>query len=154
MRISHKFKFVLLSNPRCGSTSVRTALTPYSEIKSKSVYPYHHHTGARALKAHFEKKGWNWEDYTTITTLRNPWDRAVSIWHYGLKNPKSVWNKHCSVSSNFHEFVVGLPGFMKNVVYAGGHLKAGQKGMSLSEFAYSSDGEKLIDHILPIETNL
>lgn len=152
MRISHKHKFIFLSNPRCGSTSVRQMLAKYSDISSTSEYPYHHHTGARGLKNNFELNGWAWEEYTSITTIRNPWDRVVSIYHYGKRNPKSVWNKLYSKASSFEEFVTMLPKFLDKNVYSGGHKKAGQRGISIAEFAYSIDGEKLIDNILPIET--
>jgi hypothetical protein len=126
-------------------------LSKYSDITSASEYPYHHHTGARALKAHFEDTGWNWNEYVTITTIRNPWDRVVSIYHYAKKNSKSVWNKHYSKSNNFDDFVNFLPDFLNKVVYAGGHLRAGQRGISIKEFGYSVEGEQLINYILPIE---
>lgn len=151
MRISHKHKFIFLSNPRCGSTSIRQMLAKYSDISSISEYPYHHHTGARGLYNNFEANGWIWDEYLSITTIRNPWDRVVSIYHYGKRNPKSVWNELYSKTKSFDEFVIMLPNFLNKVVYAGGHKKAGQNGISISEFGFSEQGEKLIEHILPIE---
>ena len=148
MRISHKHKFVFLSNPRCGSTSIRSILKKYSDILSTRGYPYYHHTGARELKRHFEEQGWNWEEYTIITTIRNPWDRVVSIWHYGQKKRGSIWHEHCNSCKNFHDFVIGLPDFLDSRVYCN---RTGMKGISIDEFAYSVEGHKLVNHILPIE---
>ncbi|WP_367268204.1 sulfotransferase family 2 domain-containing protein [uncultured Thiohalocapsa sp.] len=78
MRISHQHRFVFLSNPQSGSTSIRIALDPYSDIKSSTEFPYHHHTNARRLKEHFLKQGWDWNSYFKFTTVRNPWDRMVA----------------------------------------------------------------------------
>ena len=127
-------------------------LAEYSDISSVSKYPYHHHTGARALKAHFETMNWRWSQYTSITTIRNPWDRVVSIFHYGKRQFNSVWHKHYSKNNDFHSFISNLPDFLTKVVYSGVHLRAGQRGIDISEFAYSTDREQLVDHILPIET--
>ena len=93
MRISHQHKFVFLANPQSGSTSIRKLLDPYSEIKSSTQFPYHHHVNAPSLRKHFQEMDWEWEDYLKFTTIRNPWDKMVGRYFYGLKNPKSIWHE-------------------------------------------------------------
>lgn len=139
MRISHQHRFVFLSNPQSGSTSIRTALDPYSEIKSSAEFPYHHHTNARKLKEHFEEQGWDWERYFKFTTVRNPWDRMVARYYYGLSNPKSVWHKPATDAGSFAKFL-DHPMILKS-----------SPNSTLQVFAYSTEGTCLVDEILKLE---
>ncbi len=95
MRISHKYKFVFLSKPRCGSESIRKALNPYSDIFSKGNHPYHHHTPALQLKLHFDKMGWSWSEYFKFISIRNPWELVVSFYHYAKPDINGIyfWEK-------------------------------------------------------------
>ena len=85
MRISHRHRFVFLSNAKCGSESIRKILDPYSDVFSdhKNRFPYNHHMAAREMKDHFEQMGWDWSQYFVFTTIRNPWDRVCSHYHHG-----------------------------------------------------------------------
>jgi hypothetical protein len=96
MRISHRYKFVFISKPRCASTTVRKLLDPFSDIVSSQSHPYHHHTTASRLKAHFAEIGWDWERYFKFITLRNPWTMLVSLYHFGLPdtNGKYFWQRY------------------------------------------------------------
>lgn len=129
-------------------------LAPYADISSTAHYPYHHHTGARGLHRQFKGIGWDWSSYTILTTIRNPWDRLVSMWHYAQQNPHSIWHQHFLKRTSFPNFVHGLQDFLDTKVYheGGGHRIAGQTGIGIEHFAYSEIGEKLVTHILPIET--
>lgn len=82
MRISHKYRFVFISKPRCASTYVRAVLDPFSDIKSSSQPPFHHHATAMELKEYFAASGWNWKDYFVFTTVRNPWEMIVSYYTF------------------------------------------------------------------------
>lgn len=150
MRISHRHKFVFLSNPRCGSTSLRSVLDPWSDIVSGMEYPYRHVTNARALRRHFQKMGWDWETYTVFTTIRNPWDRVVSLFHFGLQTPTSIWSVLArQVDNDFERFVCGLADFLV-WVYETYHKPTGQTNIAIDQFAF--DGPKcLVNHIIPIE---
>ena len=77
MRISHKLKFIFFSIPRTASESIRSALDPYSDIKSEPKGLYHNHITALALRNHFNEMGWVWDDYFKFAFVRNPWDRFV-----------------------------------------------------------------------------
>jgi len=91
MRISHKHKFIFLSKPKCASESIREKLNKFSDIKSEGKYPYHHHTTAFELRMHFNAMGWNWDEYFSFTTIRNPWDMIVSLYHYGKPDKNGLY---------------------------------------------------------------
>ncbi len=96
MRISHKYKFIFISKPRCASTTVRKILDPFSDIISSSEAPYHHHATALELKLHFDEKGWNWNDYFVFTTVRNPWDMMVSYYSRFKPDVNGIYNYEAS----------------------------------------------------------
>jgi hypothetical protein len=95
MRISHKYKFVFLSNPKTGSESVRHLLDPYSDIKAedKKTRPFRVHSTAVETRDIFRAKGWDFDAYYTFTFVRNPWARLVSAYemiygkHVAIHNP-------------------------------------------------------------------
>jgi len=92
MRISHKYKFIFLSKPRCASTAVRAILDPYSDVFSSHAPPFHHHVTAFELKTHFDKIGWQWKDYFIFTTVRNPWEMIVSYFTYFKPDVNGLYN--------------------------------------------------------------
>lgn len=92
MRISHKYKFVFISKPRCASTTIRKILDPFSDIQSTASTPYHHHSTALELKVHFDSMGWKWQDYFVFTTVRNPWNMMVSYYSYFRPDINGIYN--------------------------------------------------------------
>ena len=106
MRISHKYKFVFISKPKCATTSVRKVLDQYSDIHSTDSYPYHHHSNAQELKWHFEEMNWEWDQYYKFITIRNPWDMVVSWYHYAKPDSKgNYWyQKNCYDENNLMSF--------------------------------------------------
>ena len=87
MRISHKHKFVMISVPKTGSTTLRKFLDPLSDLMSNgsNKSPYYDHTTANLLQTHFISKEWNWNNYFKFGFVRNPWDWMVSHWFYRAK---------------------------------------------------------------------
>nr|VFJ62230.1 MAG: Sulfotransferase family protein [Candidatus Kentron sp. DK] len=90
MRVSHAYKFIFLAMPRTGSTSIRSILDFYSDIKSINIkqttdgFPFYHHISAMELREIFNKRGWNWSEYRRFCVIRNPYDRIVSLYHHHL----------------------------------------------------------------------
>lgn len=105
MRISISHKFIALANPRCASTSIRRMVDRYSEYKGQENCELKHHSALRTVEGFVRELGYSLDDFFIFTTVRNPWDRAVSIYHYGLKNPKSAWHKPAVESKNFKAFL-------------------------------------------------
>lgn len=105
MRISHRYKFIFLANPRTASTSIRKLLDRYSDIKSVHIseinkkFPFYDHISALELKLIFEENDWDWESYRKFCVVRNPFDRVVSLYHHKLKNIKN-WDPRMSIFFN------------------------------------------------------
>lgn len=155
MRVSHKKKFVFLSNPKSGSESIRQILYDESDllvdkesyfedfsatcsagINHKCLSP---HSPAVIVKAFFKYKNWPWEEYYKFTTIRNPWDKLVSAYHYGRPDVsyKYFWEEG-------YEPKDGLSDFKEWVFNAGIYF------YPITYFAF--DGETcLIDNIIKIE---
>jgi hypothetical protein len=92
MRIHFEKKLISLANPRCGSTSIRDALTPFGGEGAGDGL--NGHACLRSVEKFIrDTRGEPIDGYTVVTTIRNPWERTVSIFHYGLSNPKSIWHK-------------------------------------------------------------
>jgi|TARA_B110000305_G_scaffold159150_1_gene176017 hypothetical protein len=128
MRISHKHKFVFISVPKTGSTSVRSIIDPYSDILSVNNRnsPYKHHTTALNLKKHFKSKGWDWNSYFKFSVARNPWDRRVSSWAYRLKKGEHNYNE-------FKDFVTCRPSTPQ------------------TNWLFNESGNSLMDYIFKLE---
>jgi hypothetical protein len=138
MRISHRHKFIQLSNRRCGSHSLRQWLTPYSDILSSRRNPYFHHIKAEKLQTHFQERNWDWDSYFSFVTIRNPWDRVVSHYTYALHNNKSHWNSLVAISKNFTDFIR--------------NSDVQKKFYEQSRIPYSINGSLLVNRVFNVET--
>lgn len=72
-----KYKFIFIHIPRCAGMSVRKALGEMPVGKKNIMGDM---GTAITLKAFVGKKIWN--DSFKFCFVRNPWDRAVSMWKY------------------------------------------------------------------------
>lgn len=89
MNASTKHKFIILSVPKTGSTSLRKSFWKYSDIHSTQNTknpqwvdefgkPIHDHVKFNELHNHFS----NLDEYYTVAFVRNPWSRIVSYFEY------------------------------------------------------------------------
>jgi hypothetical protein len=151
MRISHTFKFAFLSNPKCGSTTIRRILDKFCDVKDipGNPPPYHPHTNALEIQNLFRKEGWKFSDYWIFTTIRNPWARMVSYYHYGRwdKDFRPFWDNRydekSKLSNSFQDWIVKwrewqVPNWMLN-------------RQPLEKFCCDLDGNLLVNQIIPIE---
>lgn len=105
MLISFRHAFVFLANPRCGSQSIRAALAHHADIKGSVKGPLHPHACLRSVERYLEmEKRGTIGDYFVFTTVRNPWERMVSIYHFGLSKPRSIWHQPVKQAGSFHAF--------------------------------------------------
>lgn len=110
MRISHKHKFIWISKPKTGSTSVRKLLDRFSNVVSTDERPLHHHATADELRAAFAERGWNFDDYQVFICDRNPWELIGSVWKYSKFNQqrRPFWHPRYDASLpllSFGEFM-------------------------------------------------
>jgi len=157
MRISHKHKFLILSSPKCGSTSLCAMFDPYSEFTWEtkdwcaenygSSYKYVQHKSAIDHEYLFRERGWKWEEYTKIVTVRNPWDRLVSFYHF--KPNKKAPQSAISWDLSFHDFI------MKPPTWRGASLGKPPVTMptdTQKNFMTDKDGNLMVDYVIRMET--
>lgn len=105
MIVSFRHSLIVLANPRCGSTSIRTALKEFADLTGSIRGGLHPHSCLRSVERHLQAAGEpNLNSFVVITTVRNPWDRVVSIYHYGLREPKSIWHRPSVEAGSFRAF--------------------------------------------------
>ena len=150
MRISHKKKFIFFSNPKTGSESLREMLTPYSDVldvpfkKVNGENPYYSHISPVEVREIFSQKGFDFDEYTKIVCVRNPFNRLVSLYEmiykkWPVKPPFYWWLKHTEVS--------GKGGGGKN------HERWRRYGTySLKNYISDNTGNILVDKIIRLES--
>jgi len=167
LRISQKYKFVFFSKPKCATTSIRKKLDKYSDIYSADNQPYHPHTTALQLKIHFNKIGWDWNNYFKFITLRNPWDMVVSFYHYAKPDingiydweearaginrqhdrlmPFEQWVLSKDIKKSFHFLLYKNGKFHKNI------WTNDFSFFTLNNFILDENGDSLVDYIVKVE---
>lgn len=157
MRISHRYRFVFLSNPRTASRSIRAVLDEYSDIKSvhssrvSKQSPFYHHMPAGEAKRVFDERRWDWFEYRRFCIVRNPYARMVSLYHHYLNMRTRIAPDLAPISK--------LKALVKYRVmprqsfseYAVRPDKIRQIAMPLDEFIFDGDGTCLVDDIIRYE---
>lgn len=107
MRCSLSQDWLFLANPRCGSTSLRSVLTPWSDIVSrpKEEGSIRHHWTAAEAADYLDGIGREVRTFDVFTTARNPWARAASAYVFGGRNPASVWARTRAEAPEFAAFI-------------------------------------------------
>lgn len=157
MRISHKYKFVFIAVPRTGSTSVRNALNAVSDVESVLKYqitennPFYHHISASEIREIFKQRDWKWEEYHKFCVVRNPYDRAVSLYHHRIDTK----DREAPKKSGVYNFVRNLKyKYFYNKTFSDWLSKNNfEKGLSRSvkSFTHDTDGNCLVDTFIKFE---
>jgi hypothetical protein len=86
MLLSHKYRYIFYSNPKTGSESVRTLLTPFSDVlpvmftQRTPQNPFYSHIRPVEVREICNLRRWPFSEYFGFTCVRNPWDRVVSLY--------------------------------------------------------------------------
>ena len=83
--ICHHKRFVFLHIPRTGGTSINKTLRPLCETPTDGNHPnpaYRTHASLSDYKSYLDEK---FDSYWKFTIVRNPWDRMVSLYFWGLQ---------------------------------------------------------------------
>jgi len=96
MRISHRHRFIWISIPKTGSTSVRKLLNEFSDIVSADKGAFRHHATLSEISEVFKVRKWDISEYAILTTDRNPWEKVASLWKYSRINirQQKFWEKN------------------------------------------------------------
>lgn len=144
MRISHRYKFIFLSKPRCASESIRAMLNNYSDIKSSQKPPFKHHISALELKQHFDEVGWKWDEYFKFISIRNPWDMMVSVYHYSKPDVNGLyfWKQEKDGKKYQPDNLISFDEWLK---------KFGFYFWTLKRFILDKNDNQLVDLIIKME---
>lgn len=130
--ISHQHKVIFIHIPKCAGRSISEAFNQ----------PFDHYTASYYQTKHPD---W-WNEYTVFTTVRNPYQRLVSMYHY-IKNEPFHANHAITNGGNMIPFknwvLQNIASFTNEFDYAsseGARETDGEKG---SAFWFSSQTRRL-----------
>jgi len=96
--ISHNKEFIFLHIPKCAGTSVNKTLKKYCEntFENSKKSEYAKHAKLPVIRKAIGEKRFN--EYHKFTIVRNPWDRILSLYFWGLnvkphKGIQKSWKK-------------------------------------------------------------
>lgn len=75
--ISHKYKFIFIHVPKTGGSSFMTRFSNNWKHLDKSDLVLGGHVPYTEIKKDYPEE---WRSYYKVAFVRNPWDRAVSLW--------------------------------------------------------------------------
>jgi hypothetical protein len=141
MRFSHEYRLLLISNWKCGSSTLARIFSPITEFdwdsRSKCRqffgrdYATMVHFPASKMKREFVLRGWEFDEYVTISSVRNPWARAVSLFEDLRGRP----------TDDFDEFLrAGLP-----------HWRSGLRNRWNSYEMFHERGRRIVKYVIRIE---
>ena len=143
MRFSHSHRVVLVSNWKCGCSTMAALFDAITEFDADSVsecrrifgkdYDVMCHYPAFLLRREFAALGWDFDEYTSVSTVRNPWSRTVSLF---------------STVKNLTGFGGGFDDFVLN------HLpdwQGGLRGRWNSYEMFHENGRRIVDHVVRLE---
>lgn len=142
MRFSHGRKIILISNWKCGCSTLAALFDPVSEFDGYhteecerifgKTYDTMAHYPAKLIRQEFARKGWDFAGYTVISSVRNPWARAVSLY----ANVKRV-----GYDLSFDEFIL-------NELYT---WQSGLQNRWNTYEMFHERGRRLVDHVVRLE---
>jgi Sulfotransferase family len=140
MRISRRYGLIFLANPKCASTTVERYIDVYTNGDAEGPKGYPKHTNARILDRYMTEHGLSYDDFLVFTTIRNPWDRLVSLWTYARKQPDAFWFDAASSSRSLSDFL------QTDIIQD--HFV---REFGLNGFTHTPDGRRIVDDVFCVE---
>lgn len=156
MLISHSHKLIFFANRKCGSTSVKRAMDQTGGISWDNTIDYNH-CGLQRAERKFGRWGWDFDAYTKVTTIRNPWSRVKSFYTFGKYGNGNIWQAQYKKYPEFNDFVFALPAFVQNTLWypLPETKRVGDTemkfSMSIDAFGTNAAGEMAMDYVVPME---
>lgn len=157
MRISHARRFVFIAYPRTGSTSVGRLLDPYSDLQgghigaATAAHPFFDHITARELGPIFRQRGWDWGAYRHFCFVRNPFERAVSLFRHRLGEARR-WDPHNRLRGNLNNLLLRfLPRRSAFYYYLATRSPSQGVAANLQAYICAADGTRLVETVLRFE---
>lgn len=142
MRFSHDRKITLISNWKCGCSTLAALFDPVSEFDGYHTeecqrifgkdYDTMAHYPASIMRHEFARQGWDFDEYTSISSVRHPWARAVSLY----ANVRRV-----GFEGSFDDFII-------NELYS---WQSGLKNRWNTYEMFHERGELIVDHVIRLE---
>jgi len=138
--ISHCKKFIHIHIPRCAGSSIDNSLGQYSITKTSrdSLYEMFSERHIKAVCVE------NYKNYFKFAIVRNPWDRMVSIFHWGKQIPKNKiaqWSER-----NFEPWLNG-GAWKKAVRSEKNEVLIPTHGELMLDWVTDNDGKIAVDYI-------
>ena len=140
MRISREYGLIFLANPKCASTTIERYIDAYTHRDAKIPKNYPKHTNATILERYMHENDLVYDDFLVFTTIRNPWDRLVSLWSYSRTRPESLWFDAASTSNT-------LSDFLRTDIIRDHFVRQ----FGLAGFTHTGDGRCVVDDVLCVE---
>jgi len=157
VRISHRYKFIFFSFPKCGSESVRMAINPLSDIRGKNALRaglgtdgqprYPDHMRPVEVRNLFARNGWPFDEYFSFVTVRNPWSRLVSLY----RMIQSFNKPHPIMPFSDWLLATRTDGHGGSVGIDPAQLWARYGAYSLDNFVCDEHGRRLVDQVFRME---
>jgi len=150
MRISRRYRLIAFSYPKAGSSSLRRFFDPYSDVRPArnfasrtSENPFYPHMRPEETRELFRAFGWDFDGYTKLVVIRNPWARLVSLYEHVRRSAPDL--------PEFGRWVYEIRPFG-----AGGGGPEDQRwrrygAYSIEHFIKDASGGILVDRVLRLE---
>ena len=142
MRFSHDRKILLISNWKCGCSTLADLFNTVSEFDWDhrdaclrifgKEYDTMVHYPASLMRQEFARQGWDFDEYTVISSVRHPWARAVSLYANVVR---------AGYQGSFDDFILN-------------ELFTWQSGLQNRWNTYEmfhERGKRIVDHVVRIE---
>lgn len=149
---SETFKILYLENPKCGSGSIRNFLK-YTFVKDIRILQHivenktkydDYHSNIKQTKEICCNLNLEFDNYFSFTTIRNPWAKMVSLYHYDRPDKNGFsWYLENKLYDSTSAFTHDFNYWIKNI--------DSKKFFNINNFAFENNIQQ-VTKIYPIET--